>query len=516
LDIGFSSLVSLLPEIILIIGGLLILLLDATAGKRDSAGGAGSSAGGDSGRGYMVVTVLFLLVGLIGVIFQLGAIINNVAEPQMALAMVAIDPFALYAKLIIYGAMLLVSIAGGGYLNKTVSSRGEFWSSFLFITAAMSIAVSAANLLLIFVAIEFLSITSYILVGFVREDLRSSEAGLKYFLYGSVASAGMLYGMSLLYGASGSLMLADIGTAMRDNPDLAVVLIPAAVLVMAGLGFKASLAPFFQWTPDTYEGAPTPVTAYLSTASKTVGFIVIARVMLVGFAPAREVWVPLLGGLAVLTMFAGNLMALRQSNVKRMLAYSSIAQAGYMLLGLVSVVDAGTTDVTTLSMNGLNGLLIYLFGYLFTNIGAFMVVLAVENMTGGSDYVHFGNLVKRSPGLTAAMFIFMLSLVGIPLTAGFVGKFFVFGATIQHQYYFLAAMAIINVAISAYYYLNLVRIMLFSPEETEVTTGTGAGAGFGAQVIVFLCVLGVFWIGMYPPNVIDWANSASQYLLQVL
>ena len=170
--------------------------------------------------------------------------------------------------------------------------------------------------------------------------------------------------------------------------------------------------------------------------------------------------------------------------------------------------------VTGLAMNGLNGLLIYLFGYLFTNIGAFMVVLSVENMSGGSDYSHFNNLVKRAPGLAVAMFIFLLSLVGIPLTAGFVGKFFVFGATVQHQYYFLAAMAAINVAISAYYYLNLVRIMFASQDESEVVT-TGA-AGLGAPIIVFLCVLGVFWIGMYPPNVIDWANSASQYLLNML
>jgi NADH:ubiquinone oxidoreductase subunit 2 (subunit N) len=213
-------------------------------------------------------------------------------------------------------------------------------------------------------------------------------------------------------------------------------------------------------------------------------------------------------------MFAGNLMALRQTNVKRMLAYSSIAQAGYMLLGLAAVVDASVNDVTMLTMNGLNGLLIYLFGYLFTNIGAFMVVLSVENMTGGSDYDHFRNLIKRSPGLAFAMFIFMLSLVGIPLTAGFVGKFFVFGATVQHQYYFLAVMAAINVAISAFYYLNLVRIIFYSGEDSEVATG--APAGIGAQAIVFVCVLGVFWIGLYPPNVIDWANSASQYLLQIL
>ena len=197
--------------------------------------------------------------------------------------MVDVDPFALFLKLIVYTSMLLVAVAGGGYLNKHIGARGEFWSSFLFLTAAMSFAVSANNLLLLFVAIEFLSITSYILVGFVREDLRSSEAGLKYFLYGSVASAVMLYGMSLLYGATGS---SDPGgdrhRSLAENPSLAAVVVPSAVLIMVGLGFKASLAPFFQWTPDTYEGAPTPVTAYLSTASKAVGFAVIARVMLIG------------------------------------------------------------------------------------------------------------------------------------------------------------------------------------------------------------------------------------------
>ena len=166
-------------------------------------------------------------------------------------------------------------------------------------------------------------------------------------------------------------------------------------------------------------------------------------------------------------------------------------------------------------MNGLNGVLIYLFGYLFTNIGAFMVVLAVENLTGGSDYANFTNLSKRAPGLAVAMFIFLLSLVGIPLTAGFVGKFFVFGATIQHQYFFLAIMALINVAISAFYYMNLARIMFFGQEEDGNIQNLPAGAGIGAQAVIFLCILGVFWIGLYPPNVIAWANSASQYLLTI-
>lgn len=499
MEFSLASLVPILPEIILIIGGLLVLALDTFTGKQ-----------GDSGRGFMAVTILFLGIGLVGVIMQMGA------TPQVALALVDIDPFASFLKLTVYTGMFLVAIAGGGYLNKHIAAHGEFWSAFLFITAAMSFAVSANNLLLLFVAIEFLSITSYVLVGFMREDLRSSEAGLKYFLYGSVASAAMLYGMSLLYGATGSLNLLAIGTVFAENSELTPIVVPAAILMMAGLGFKASLAPFFQWTPDTYEGAPTPVTAYLATASKAVGFAVIARVMLLAFAPAMEIWVPILGALSVLTMFAGNLMALRQNNVKRMLAYSSVAQAGYILLGLVSVVDQNVADVTTLSINGLNGVLIYLFGYLFTNIGAFMVVLAVENMTGGSDYSHFTGLHRRSPALAVAMLIFLLSLVGIPLTAGFIGKFFVFGATIQHQYYFLALMAAINVAISAFYYMNLARIMYFSGDETEPVPGQLGNAGLGAQVIVLLCVLGVFWIGLYPPNVIDWANSASQYLLTVL
>jgi proton-translocating NADH-quinone oxidoreductase chain N len=300
-----------------------------------------------------------------------------------------------------------------------------------------------------------------------------------------------------------------------ENESVRLVVGPAVLLVMAGLGFKTSLAPFFQWTPDTYEGAPTPVTAYLSTASKAAGFAVMARIMLLAFAPSAVVWVPVLGGLSVLSMFAGNLMALRQTNVKRMLAYSSIAQAGYILLGLTAVVDSTVVDVMSLSMNGLNGMLIYLMGYLFTNIGAFMVVMAVENMTGGSDYVHFSGLVRRSPWLATAMLIFLLSLVGIPLTAGFVGKFFVFGATIQHQYYFLAAMALINVAISAFYYMSVARIMFFPSEESDVKPLVGA-PGIGVQAIVTICVLGVFWVGMYPGLIIEWANSASQFLLTIL
>ncbi len=414
-DIGFGSLGGILPEIILMIGGLLILLLDmAQAGSKGQTGQPGQT---DSGRGYMAVAVLFLFVALLGVLLQIGL------ETQAALRVTVIDPFATFMKLIIYTGMILVALGGGSYMNRHATGRGEFWALFVFVTIAMSFADSANNLLLIFLAIEFLSLTSYMLAGFLRTNRRSSEAGLKYFIYGSVASSLMLYGISLLYGATGSLDLGEIAQALAANADMGAMIPLATLLTLAGLGFKASLVPFHQWAPDVYDGAPTPITAYLTTASKAVGFAVMARVLIVALGAYEVNWVPILGGLSVLTMTVGNVVALRQSSVKRMLAYSSIAQAGYILMGLTAVVSSELGDITVLGMNGLNGLLIYLAAYLFTNVGAFMVVLAVEDYTGSTELDAYSNLVQRAPGLAWAMFIFLLSLAGIPLTGGFVGAF---------------------------------------------------------------------------------------------
>ena len=380
-EIGVSSLAGVLPELILLIGGLLILGLDMAQVDEQ-----------DSGRGFMAVTILFLVVALVFVILQLDV------ESHEVLFTISVDPIATLLKIIVYTGMILVAIGGGGYMNKHATSRGEFWTLFLFVTLAMSVAVSANNLLLLFLAFEFLSITSYILAGFLRENKRSSEAGVKYFIYGSVASSLMLYGMSLLYGASGSLNLQEIGEAFATNPELAKVIPLATLLMLAGFGFKATLAPFHQWAPDTYDGAPTPITAYLSTASKAVGFAVMARVLLVSLGAYQEYWVPILAGLSILTMTVGNLVALRQTSVKRMLAYSSVAQAGYILMGLTAVVSSAQGDITQLSMNGLNGLLIYLFAYLFTNIGAFTVVLAVEEFTGSTHINAYTDLSRRAPG----------------------------------------------------------------------------------------------------------------------
>jgi proton-translocating NADH-quinone oxidoreductase chain N len=363
-------------------------------------------------------------------------------------------------------------------------------------------------------SIEFLSITSYILAGLLRENRRSAEAGIKYFIYGSVASALMLYGMSLLYGAGGSIYFTEISKALTATPALGGVILPAALLTLVGFGFKASLAPFHQWAPDTYDGAPTPITAYLSTASKAVGFAVMARVLVVALGHYKVDWVPILAGLSVLTMTVGNLAALRQNSVKRMLAYSSVAQAGYVLMGLTSAVSSSAGDLTTLGMNGLNGLLIYLFAYLFTNIGAFMVVLAIEDTTGSTDISAFTNLGQRAPGLAWAMFLFLLSLTGIPLTGGFVGKFYVFGAAVQHQYWWLVIIAFINTGIAAYYYLNVVRAMFFSGVEEAVPVRFSIP--ISVQFVVLICLGATIWIGLYPPSIIDLANNASRQLLALL
>lgn len=496
--VSVGQLGSILPELILLAGGVLIMLFDLAQGRR-----------ADSGKGFMALSVIVLIVGLIGAILQVGI------DARTELVVIEVDAFGAFLKMIIYAGMALVAIAGGAHMNARVSGRGEFWTLYLFVTLAMSLAVSANNLLLIFLAVEFLSITSYMLVGFVREDQRSSEAGVKYFLYGSIASSIMLYGMSLLYGASGSLNLAAINAALTVHTDLISMVLPIVLFLLVGLGFKASLAPFYQWAPDTYDGAPTPITAYLSTASKAVGFAVAARIFVVGLGAYREDWVPILAGMSILTMSVGNLVALRQTSVKRMLAYSSVAQAGYVLMGLVGVVSAQHYDISLLSMNGLNGLLIYLFAYLFTNVGAFMVVMAIEEEAGHSDIDAFNNLARRSPGLAWSMFIFMLSLTGIPLTGGFIGKFYVFGAAVQHQYFWLAAAALINAGVAAYYYLNVVRAMFFAGDEGQTASQT-MPISLSIQLSLVICVAATLWIGIYPPNVIEWADDASRQLLALL
>lgn len=521
-EYGVGTLGSLLPEIILLFGGLLILVMDMMLQTNESYKK-------DSGASFMAVAVLFLIVALVGAILQWRGFVDGVGGVgYVAMSVVDVDHLTVFFKLMIYIGMTLVAMAGGSYMNRIapLNGRGEFWSLYLFVTLAMSLAASAGNLVMLFLAFEFLSIGSYILVGIMRDNERSAEAGLKYFLYGSIASSIMLYGMSLLYGASGSLNLREIATGLAASEDMSVLAAPAILLTLVGIGFKMSLVPFFQWAPDTYEGAPTPITAYLSTASKAVGFAVATRVFMMGFGGFREEWVPILAGLSILTMTVGNLMALRQESVKRMLAYSSVAQAGYMLMGLVSVVTvsgavASNVDASTLQMNGLNGMLIYLFAYIFTNVGAFMVVMAVEEESGNAQLTSFRGLMQRSPLLALAMLVFMLSLIGIPLTGGFLGKFFVFASAIQHQFWFLAIAGFVNAGIAAGYYLPVIGAMLFGEDDDETEAAVAApergfNISISLQVSLAICVIATIVIGIYPPNFVQWATDASRDFLTLI
>ncbi|WP_423225894.1 NADH-quinone oxidoreductase subunit N [Candidatus Amarolinea aalborgensis] len=477
-----NPLLLLAPELVLFLAGLVIFLLDLI--QRDTPRTSNT----------------FQAVALVGLVVALVASLALLGQNTTALTMMSVDSFAAFFKVLVIIAMILVVAGAGDYMKARSRHQGEFYAMLMAATLAMAIAVSANNLVLIYLGMEFLSITSYVLAGFIRDDKRSSEAAIKYFLYGAVASGVMLYGLSLLYGATGSVYLTDIAAAFKNTKNLTATLgLPAAILVITGFGFKASLAPFHQWAPDTYDGAPTPVTAFLSTASKATGFALLMRVLLVALPAAQAQWTPILAGISMATMTLGNLAALRQTNVKRLLAYSSIAQAGYILIGLVAA-----TAAPGKAFNGVNGVLIYLFAYLFTNVGAFITVTAVEDATGSVELKDWSGLITRQPFLAIMMLIFMLSLAGIPPTGGFLGKFFVFGAAVQSQVFALAAVAVVNAGIAVFYYLNVVRAMFFEPQGAQ----TAFKVSRPVQAVIAAAAIMTLVLGLYPGPFIQWATQA--------
>ena len=447
------------------------------------------------------------------------AVFGAKAAPRIVASMLVADPLAIFFTALAIIGVAIVILSAIPYMRGRTPYTGEFYALLLVVALAVCLAVSATNLVMIYLSIEFLSITSYVLVGFLRQDRKSGEAAIKYFLYGSVASAVMLYGMSLLYGATGTTDLSGVAQALATfhggGNELMWLTVPAIVLMLVGFGFKASLVPFHQWVPDTYEGAPTPVTAFLSTVSKAAGFAILIRVLLVAMGSVQQQWTALLVAISIVTMTVGNLTALRQTSVKRLLAYSSIAQAGYILIGLAAV-----WSDPSLPFTGINGVLIYLFAYLFANIGAFTVVAAIEIATGKTDLSDYAGLVRRAPWLAALLFVFLISLAGIPPTGGFIGKFFVFGAAVQRQQWVLVAFAAVNTVVAASYYLNVVRYMFLMPaQESTLCIGEENGAisvarplGGALAVTALLTLL----LGLAPGPLIAWATGSAQALLSAL
>jgi proton-translocating NADH-quinone oxidoreductase chain N len=484
-----------LPQLILFLAALVVFGLDLV--------------GRDEKKWLPYVALGGAIVALVVAVYLIVAV-ELPAEPMLG-GTIALDSFALFFQIVATLVAALVIVSSLDYMRERTPYRAEFYGLLLIACLAITLVAAAADLIMVYVAFELLSITSYVLTGYLRDDRKSNEAAIKYFLYGAMASAAMLYGMSLLYGATASTGLSAIaGALLGADASLRWLIFPAMVLLMVGFGFKIAAVPFHQWSPDAYEGAPTPVTAFLSVGPKAAGFAVLVRVFLTalpGFRADFPIgWVALLSAISMMTMTLGNLVALSQRNIKRMLAYSSIAHAGYILIGLVSW-DLWQSES---AFNGINGVLIYLLAYLFTNLGAFAVVIAFEQATGSNQIEDYAGLMQRSPVLAGTMLIFLFSLTGIPGTGGFIGKLFVFGAAIQIQFYALAIVAIVNSVIAAFYYLNILRYMFFQP----ALEGAPALKLSPALTVTLAVTCGLtLVIGLYAQPFLQLAQGAAKMLV---
>jgi len=483
-----ETLILLSPQLLLLLWALLVLGLDLLLKKaKDSLAYLALA-----GFAPALVAAIYLLA--------------QGTDRSLLSGMVRVDAYSLYFTIIACLASGLVMLASMEYMKARTRYRGEFYGLLLLATLAMSLMASSTNLIMIYLSIEFMSLTSYVLVGYFRDDPKSSEGGLKYFLFGAVTSSLMLYGMSLMYGATGTTDLAEIATSLATMqaimPPTRFLILPALLFMLVGFSFKMALVPFHQWSPDAYEGAPTPVATLLSVGPKAMGFAILLRVLLTAFPAFQFDWVAILMGISIVTMTLGNLTAMRQTNIKRMLAYSSIAQAGYILVGVVSIVPFTV---------GIHGVLLYLMAYLFTNAGAFVAVIAFSHVTNSDEISDYAGLVRRSPALAAMMVIFFMSLAGLPPTAGFVGKLFVFGAAVQAGYYYLAIIGVLNSVISVVYYFNVVRQMFFVPPPTEERLSLPRFP----MAAAIICVVLVLIIGLYPQPLIDLVGQSVTLLAMV-
>ena len=416
--------------------------------------------------------------------------------------MISVDAFSLFFNFLFAGTAAIVILASIDFLrgNRFVA---EYYALILASTAGMMLLASTIDLIAIFVALELTGISLYILVAFMK-DGRSSEAGLKYLLLGAISSAVALYGMAYLFGITGSTSLDEIGRVVSEaNSETRSALVLAMVFLMAGFGFKMAIVPFQMWVPDVYEGAPTPVTAYLSVGSKAAGFAVVMRIFLtaLGDGSISSDWATVFAILAAISMSLGNITALVQGNIKRMLAYSSIAQAGTFLIGLAAVAAADPQLLL-----GTSAVLFFLGTYAFTNLGAFIAVIAISSKIGSYEIADYAGVAKRSPLLALGLTICLLSLTGIPPTAGFIAKVYVFNAAVQADLVWLAIVAVLNSVIAAYYYLRVVLNMYTAEPASEESIQPGYYLGLAMVV----AVVGLLVIGIIPSPLLEASEAAAR------
>ncbi len=466
----------LLPEIIIAIGACL-LLIAPVSGFRNQPGTAKVST--------------LVLLGITAVsVFVCSYLVQDVDQTVAFGRMFALDAFSIFFKLLLIVTIAMVALLSDAYLRRSPYAAWEYYSLLAFALCGMMFMVSGTSLATIYVGLELMSLSSYILAGYFKNEQKSTEAAMKYFVLGAVSSAILLYGISLIYGVTSSLNLRDISEAMSTLVTNDALMF-GIMLLGAGLCFKVAAAPFHVWTPDVYEGAPTPITAFLSTASKAAAFAIFARIFYVALHHFRVDWQTILATIAALSMIVGNLAAITQDNVKRMLAYSSIGHAGYVLLGILSI-----------SEMGLRGVLVYSVVYVFASLGIWAVVLMLERHEYAGERVEdFEGLHHRAPFQALAMVVFLLSLGGIPPTAGFIGKYFLFYAAVGAGYGWLAVIAVLMSAVSMVYYLRLVMAMYFRDGQEAELAG-----GFALKFVAIACLAITLIFGILPSPLIDQAK----------
>src|SRR3954468_3483359 len=467
----------ILPELVLTGGSLLLLIADVLLPR------------GTKALGWIALLAI-------------GATAASLApftstHVEVAHGLLAVDRFALFFKIIFLGSAAITTLISMKYLEIEGASPGEFYFLILCSTLGMMVMASGIDLISIFIGLETMAVSFYILAGFIKPNPRSNEAAVKYFLLGAFSLGILLSGMSLMYGLSATTSLRTMATAfVGQERDPRLVL--AVILVVAGVGFKIAAVPFHMWAPDVYEGAPTPVTAFLSVGSKAASFAMLLRIFLEGLPSLNTDWRLLFEVLAIVTMTVGNFAAVTQSNLKRMLAYSSIAHAGYLLIGVV----VGT-------QRGVTAMLIYLFIYAFMQLGAFAVIVLLRRRdVVGDELKDFSGLHFRNPMAALAMLLFMLSLGGIPPTAGFMGKLWLFGAAIDAGYAPLAVIGVLNSAVSLYYYIRVVVFMYLKKETAGSEPVTSPALAF----TLALAVAGTIVLGVYPQLLFNLADLSARSL----
>ncbi len=471
-----------LPALLLTLFGSAVLLFDFFGFK------------GREQRRWLV------FLSLVGLVFTGSAlwrqhdflVTNHVQQIVAFRSTLVIDAFALFFNWLFLIASAVVILMSYRFLQTAGEPLGEYIGLVLLAQSGMFFLVTGADLITLFVGLELMAICFYVLVGFLRYDKRSNEAAIKYLILGALSTGFLLYGFSLLYGLSGSTNIQSIATALNERGGGDPIVLLALVTIAVGLFFKVSAAPFHMWAPDAYEGAPTPVTAYLSVASKAASFGLLMRLFLGPLMAARPVWEPLMIAVALASLTVGNLAAIGQSNLKRLLAYSSISHAGYMLLGLIAGNKTGVT-----------GVIVYLMVYTFMTLGAFLVIAAMRRAgVMGEDMDDFSGLMKRHPSYAIWMLVFLISLAGIPPTAGFLGKYYIFLALLETGHYTLAVVAALYVGVSLFYYFRIVKAMFFSEGEE----GVPLTQSFGTRFAMAATGVATLAIGVYPEPFLRFAN----------